>query len=183
MKDKYIWIILVVVILINMLFLNRKVRLFSLLKEQLLVFKNYKTKKVSLWDCFCFLASPVIASLIFVFKLNFTIDDDLANLLTTVFSVIFTVLFGFAAIMISKIESPNKIEKQVAEETFVSIVSATILSLLVAVASIVLTQMDVHLCCQIMSAIVLALSLIIIMLILLITKRTFLLYVDNKIDK
>ena len=50
MKDKYIWIILVVVILINMVFFNRKVRLFSLVKEQLLVFNNYKTKKVSLWD-------------------------------------------------------------------------------------------------------------------------------------
>ena len=183
MKDKYIWIILVVVILINMLFFNRKVRLFSLIKEQLLVFKNYKTKKVSLWDCFCFLVSPVIVSLIFVFKLDFTIDDDLANLLTTVFSVIFTVLFGFAAIMISKIESPNKIEKQVAEETFVSIVSATVLSLFAAVASIVLIQTNCHLCFQIMSAIVLALSLSIIMLILLITKRTFFLYIDNKTNK
>lgn len=45
MNDKYIWVILVVVILINMLLFNRKVRLFSLIKEQLLVFKNYKTKK------------------------------------------------------------------------------------------------------------------------------------------
>ena len=183
MKDKYIWVILVVVMLINMVLFNRKVRLFSLVKEQLLVFKNYKTKKVSLWDYFCFLASPVIVSLIFVFKLNFTIDNVLANLLTTVFSVIFTVLFGFAAILISKIESSNKIEKQVAEETFVSIVSATILSLFAAVASIVLTQTDSQLCLEIISAIILALSLIIIMLILLITKRTFLLYVDNKIDK
>jgi uncharacterized membrane protein len=81
------------------------------------------------------------------------------------------------------ISSSNKIEKQVAEETFVSIVSATILSLFAAVASIVLTQTDSQLSLEIISAIILALSLIIIMLILLITKRTFLLYVDNKTDK
>ena len=181
MQSKYIiWILAVFVLLCIMLFCNRKVRLWSLLIEQIRVFRNDKKKKISLWDCICFLVFPMVISLIFVYKLGFTINNNLAELLTTVFSIVFTVLFGFAAIMISKIDSQNKTEKQVAEETFVSIVSSTILSLIAAVLSIVLTQVKSVICLQIISSGVITISLIIIMLLLLITKRVFLLYVDRK---
>lgn len=126
---------------------------------------------------FCF---PLGVSYICTCKLNFVIEDDLAELLTTVFSIVFTVLFGFAAVMVSKIDSDNKKEKQVAEETFVSIVSSTVLSLIAAVLSIILTQIKNVLCLQIISAALVTISLVIIMLLLLITKRTFYLYVNNK---
>ena len=181
MQSKYIiWILAVFFLLCIMLFCNRKVRLWSLLIEQIRVFRNDKKKKISLWDCICFLVFPMVISLIFVYKLGFTINNNLAELLTTVFSIVFTVLFGFAAIMISKIDSQNKTEKQVAEETFVSIVSSTILSLIAAVLSIVLTHVKSVICLQIISSGVITISLIIIMLLLLITKRVFLLYVDRK---
>ena len=181
MQSKYIiWILAVFFLLCIMLFCNRKVRLWSLLIEQIRVFRNDKKKKISLWDCICFLVFPMVISLIFVYKLGFTINNNLAELLTTVFSIVFTVLFGFAAIMISKIDSQNKTEKQVAEETFVSIVSSTILSLIAAVLSVVLTQVKSVICLQIISSGVITISLIIIMLLLLITKRVFLLYVDRK---
>ena len=48
MNDKYIWTIIVTAVLTIMLFFNRKVRLFALIKEQMLVFKNDKTKKLSI---------------------------------------------------------------------------------------------------------------------------------------
>ena len=135
MNDKIIWYLAVIALLFIMLFCNRKVRLFALIKEQFLVFKNYKKKKISVWDLICFFVFPIEVSCILVFALEFIIKDSLANLLTTVFSIIFTVLFGFAAIMVSKIDSQNKTEKKVAEETFVSIVSSTILSLITAILS------------------------------------------------
>ena len=112
MQSKYIWILAVFILLCIMLFCNRKVRLWSLLIEQIRVFRNDKKKRISLWDCICFLVFPMLISLIFVYKLDFTINNNLAELLTTVFSIVFTVLFGFAAIMISKIDSQNKTEKQ-----------------------------------------------------------------------
>ena len=180
MNEKYIWIIVIAIFLFMILFFNRKVRLFALTKEQLQVFKNANKKKISLWDLLCFLVFPLIIAIILVYKLDFIVDDALANLLTTVFSVIFTVLFGFATIMISKIDSQNKLEKQVAAETFVSIVSSTVLSLISAIIAIVLTQMDSATCLQILSTMILALSIMIILLILLITKRTFYLYIDHK---
>ena len=76
MSDKYIWICVVGLISILMLFFNRKVRLFSLIKEQMLVFKNDKSGKISLWDIISFFAFPLIISLILVYKLDFTVDVD-----------------------------------------------------------------------------------------------------------
>lgn len=174
------WISVVCVLLCCMLFGNRKVRLWALIKEQIKVFRNDRKKRISPWDCICFLLLPMVISLILVFKLNCTISSGLAELLTTVFSIVFTVLFGFAAIMISKIDSQNETEKQVAEETFVSIISSTILCLISAVLSICLTQVKTALYLQLISSAVLMVSIVIIMLLLLITKRVFILYVQHK---
>lgn len=82
--------------------------------------------------------------------------------------------------MVGKIDSDNKREKQVAEETFVSIVSATLMSLISAVISIFLTEIQSEIAVKVMSIGLLGNSLIVVMLLLLITKRTFLLYIDNK---
>lgn len=180
MQNRNIWFFAAVALVFIMLFCNRKVWLWAVLKEQISVFRNAKKEKVSLWDCLCFFVFPWVVSYICTCKLNFVIKDDLAELLTTVFSIVFTVLFGFAAVMVSKIDSDNKKEKQVAEETFVSIVSSTVLSLIAAVLSIILTQIKNVLCLQIISAALVTISLVIIMLLLLITKRTFYLYVNNK---
>ena len=59
MDEKYVWISAIVAILLIMLLFNRKVRLLALIKEQLMVFKNDKTKKISLWDLACFLVFPL----------------------------------------------------------------------------------------------------------------------------
>lgn len=180
MQNKNIWFFSAVALVFIMLFCNRKVWLWAVLKEQISVFRNAKKEKVSLWDCLCFFVFPWVVSYICTCKLNFVIKVDLAELLTTVFSIVFTVLFGFAAVMVSKIDSDNKKEKQVAEETFVSIVSATLMSLISAVLSILLTQIESEIILKITSIGLLGSSLVIIMLLLLITKRTFFLYIDNR---
>lgn len=180
MQDRNIWIFIVTALVFIMLFCNRKVWVWAVLKEQISVFRNAKKEKISLWDCLCFLFFPWVVSCICICELNFVIRVDLAELLTTVFSIVFTVLFGFAGVMVSKIDSDNKKEKQVAEETFVSIVSATLMSLIADILSIVLTQIESGVILKIASIGVLGSSQIIIMLLLLITKRTYYLYIDNK---
>ena len=177
MPDRNIWLFTAAALVVVMLFFNRNVRLCAVLKEQIKVFKNAKKQRISLWDCLCFLVFPWVFSYICVYQLDFVIEEELAQLLTTVFSIVFTVLFGFAAVMVGKI---HKTEKQVAEETFVSIVSANLMSLIAAILSIVLTQTKSEIIVKISSVVLLGSSLIIILLLLLITKRTFFLYVDNK---
>lgn len=70
-------------------------------------------------------------------------QDTVAETLTTVFSLIFTIPFGFATILMEKSESANRIEKIIIEETFVSIISATVLSLIATIMSICTTVVSV----------------------------------------
>lgn len=131
MHNNYVWIIVVSVLLILMLFFNKKVRLFDLIKEQIQVLKNAKTNKISFWDCICFWIFPLVVALILVFKLDFIVNNDLADTLTTVFSI-------------------------------------------------VVSQFENTVCLQIFSLLLLTVSLMIIMLVLMITKRTFVLFVKHK---
>lgn len=182
MDTQMIWLLLVLSIILVMLFGNKKVRVFSVFGEQFHVFKNAKTGKHSIWDITCFVILPIVLSVVFVTKLHLFVGVSLAELLTTVFAMVFTILFGFASILIGKIESSNSIEKQVAGETFVSIVTATLLSLIATIVSIIITQIDNDLHLLILSAIIYSISFMEVMLLLLITKRTFVIY-HNSVTK
>jgi 4-amino-4-deoxy-L-arabinose transferase-like glycosyltransferase len=179
MPIKNIWSVIAFILIFLMLFGNKKVRIFSVFIKQVQVFKNAKTAKFSPWDFACFLFMPIALAAVITFGFKAVIDDNLAGVLTTVFALVFTVLFGFAAILIGKIDSKNAIEKQVVGETFISIVSATLLSLLSAVLSIIITKINCTSILSILSLIVYAVSFMTIMLLLLITKRTFIVYCDS----
>lgn len=105
------------------------------------------------------------------------------SVLTTVFAFVFTVLFGFASILVGKMEGGNDIEKKVVGETFVSIVSSTVLSLLAAILSIVIIKIDCEKGIEIISCVVYSISFMVVMLLLMITKRTFLIYCDKQDTK
>ena len=113
MYGKAVLVIATTVIILLMLFGNSKVRVFSVLVNQIKVFKNAKTEKLSWWDIVCFIIMPICLAIILTIGFRCIIDDDLASVLTTVFAFVFTVLFGFAAILIGKMESNNDIERKV----------------------------------------------------------------------
>jgi len=177
MPTKCIWSTIAIAIIFVMLFGNRKVRVFSVFIEQLQVFKNARTNKFSPWDFICFILMPIGLAAIIVFGFESVIDVELAGILTTVFSLVFTILFGFAAILVGKIDSKNSIEKRVVEETFISIVSATLLSLISVVLSIAIIKVKDTI---ILSIVVFSISFMTVMLLLLIIKRTFIVYSDAK---
>ena len=97
MYGKAVLVIATTVIILLMLFGNAKVRVFSVLVNQIKVFKNAKTEKLSWWDIVCFIIMPICLAIILTIGFRCIIDDDLASVLTTVFAFVFTVLFGFAA--------------------------------------------------------------------------------------
>ena len=172
----------VIVILICMLFLNPKVSIIKILIKQLLVFKNAKNEKISVWDLVCFIFAPIVLAILLVFILGYDISNSVASVLTTVYAFVFTVLFGFAAVLVGEIDSKNELEKQVTEETFVSVLTSNILSLINAIASIILLNINEDSECvrNLVSAIIYCISFITIMLLLMITKRTFIIYCDKK---
>lgn len=111
--------------------------------------------------------------------LSYQISVELAETLTTVFSLVFTILFGFAAVIVEKSVNDNPKKERVVSETFVSIVTSTVLSLFAAVISILLTTIKTILIISILSFALLDLSFTIMMLLLMITKRTFVIYCES----
>ena len=180
MPSKIILIVMAMVIVCMMLFGNKKVRILSVLIKQLQVFKNAKTDKISVWDIVCFIFFPIVLSVIITFGFGSIIDDTLAGVLTTVFAFVFTVLFGFAAILVGKLDCDNEIEKQVVGETFVSIMTSNILSLIASILSIAIIITGDEKAKLILTICVYSFSFMIIMLLLMISKRTFIIYCENK---
>ena len=100
--------------------------------------------------------------------------------MTTVFAFVFTGLFGFAAILVGKLDCDNEIEKQVVGETFVSIMTSNILSLIASILSIAIIITGDEKEKLILTICVYSFSFMIIMLLLMISKRTFIIYCENK---
>ena len=65
------------------------------------------------------------------------------------------------------------------EETFISIMSATVLSLISVIFSIIVVKIEVEWAISLVSAIVYSVSIMTIMLLLLVSKRTFIIYNDT----
>jgi Mg/Co/Ni transporter MgtE len=91
----------------------------------------------------------------------------------------FTLLFAFEAILVNKKDSENATEREVIKETFVSIMSACILSLVATILSIIIVYVGIDWLIKIITVVILALSFIMIMLLLLIIKRTFKVYIRS----
>jgi len=180
MPNKIVLIVMAAVIVCAMLFGNKKVRVLPLLTNQLKVFKNAKTNKISPWDIICFIVLPIALAILIVLGFDCVVDNNLAGVLTTVFAFVFTVLFGFAAILVGKLDSNNEIEQQVVGETFVSIMTSNILSLNSAVLSIAIIITNHEITSLIISVFIYSFSFMIIMLLLMISKRTFIIYCRNK---
>lgn len=178
MDRQFLYGILISLVAILMLFFNKKVNLTRLFIKQLEVFKDARTGKQSIWDLICFFVFPIVIAILIVFGMSIKVTSQLAEILTTVFSLVFSILFGFAAVIVEIRESDNAKKQQVISETFVSIITSTALSLFTAVISILLTSITVELYVSILSSILFAVSLHIIMLLLMITKRTFVIYCE-----
>lgn len=168
---------------ILVMLLNRKINVAKVFLEQLKVFKNNKTKKISLWDIISFIVCPILLSLIMVGWHDFYINRELAQILTTAFSLIFTLLLAFETILVSKKNSNNDIEREVINQTFVSAVSASIFALFGIILSISIMFISNTFALKISTLFILILSFMTIMLLLMIIKRTFRIFMKDDINK
>ena len=92
MYGKAVLVIATTVIILLMLFGNAKVRVFSVLVNQIKVFKNAKTEKLSWWDFVCFIITSVISGLI-IEKFNY---KRIPNIIGMIVGLAITYIFGTA---------------------------------------------------------------------------------------
>ena len=178
MLNKTIWVITVIIALV-MLF-NRKTRVTQILAAQLRVFRNAKTRKTSIWDSICFIVMPVIVAIIISFDLGWEINSDtFTGILALILVLIATALEFMFLARRTETESDNKVKKQVMNETLVSILTSNVLSLFTAILSIVVLEVYDSIAKKILTACIYSAVLMIAMLILMILKRIFALFIDN----
>jgi len=177
-KTEYIITAITAICIFIMLF-NRKVRIIRIFLKQISVFKNNSSNKISILDVFSFIFCPIVLSIIITQYYDFVIKKELAEILTTTFSLIFTLLFAFEAVLVGKKDSTNEIEREVIKETFISIMTSSVLTLGASILSMAILFTDIRLIHEILTVAVLILSFMTIMLLLLIIKRTFNVYMNN----
>jgi len=110
---------------------------------------------------------------------EFYIDRELSQILTTTFSLVFTLMLAFEAILVSKKDSTNVIEKEVISQTFISVVSSSILSLIGIILSVVIMFITNCTAVNIITILVSVLSFMTVMLLLMIIKRTFMIFMND----
>lgn len=136
------WIVLFIIIVsIILLLSNRKLINLSIFKDHLRIYCNYsgnvRKGKISWFDIFSFLILPLVISCSLVWGFDYWLNDESANVILTVTSILFSVLFTVLSIITSKTKSNDYIEKKVIQETFCSITMITLWLIILIILSIV----------------------------------------------
>ncbi len=154
---------------------NRKTRLVHVLKEQFEIYKDDRNNKRDCRAIFSFIIAPIGLSIYISHNLDLSQITSHTDTIITTFSLIATIPLSFLALLIDKITDKNKKEeKEVAQETFVSITLDIIYSMFVIGIVIVAALSDISgIWEKIIVAIIAFLVIKIALNILMILKRVF----------
>ena len=117
-------------ILLVIVALNPKVQLTKIFVEQFKVYKNDKTKKISLYDILSFLIIPIALAVLVACSLPYDKIISASDTIITVFSIVATLLLSFLALLVDK-STTNKTEKELVKQTFVTITIDIVYSIFV----------------------------------------------------
>ena len=174
--DNYMNVIIVLLLSIPLIF-NKKVRVISIFKKQLYVFRDARTDAISIWDIICFLICPFILAILIVEQKGFVFSDTLKQILSQTYASIFAILTGFMTVIAGKkhVEN-NDIEKKVVNETGVAIGTAAIMAGICTIISLIMIAVNLKMLLDIFTIALLYFSFVLVMLMLMIIKRVFILY-------
>lgn len=127
-----IWQIVCVLFLLVVVALNPKVQLIKIFVEQFKVYKNDKTKKISLYDIISFICIPIVLSIFVAVSLSYEEISEASSTIITVFSLVATLLLSFLALLVDK-STTNSKEKEIVKQTFVTITIDIVYSIFVVV--------------------------------------------------
>jgi len=172
------WICLAfVIIALLCMILTKKIRCLQLVKDTFRVLTNYKTNKIYSHDIFAFFVCPIVLSFAIIIGLDFYFSKKIAEILLTVFSILFTLLFGVMSFITSLLDSNNIIKKQISRETFTAVsfcmLSSFLSLILLIIYNILLEQISNVICFQIISGVIISLGINLIMMFLMIIKRSY----------
>ena len=115
-----LWQIICLIGLLLIIVFNPKIKLTRIFVEQIKVYKNDKTHKISMFDILSFLIAPICISILTSVSLPYEKVATSAGTIMTVFSIVATLLLSFLALLVDK-STTNQKEKEVIDQTFVTI--------------------------------------------------------------
>ena len=169
-----------------LMLLNKKIRCFVLPKALISIFYDNRTKKISIFDLLCFFVFPIVISILIVVGYDFYFSKDISNTLLTIFSILFTLLFGIMSLLTATLNSKDDLKKKISTEAFTAVSYAmftSLLSLIIMILYLIFFErisVENHIpLYQILTAIIIFLTINMIMLFMLVIKRS---YITSKND-
>lgn len=180
MNAKMIWCTVFIFVFLGLMLFNKKIRCFILFKDLIFIFYDYRTKKISIFDLLCFFVFPIGISILIVVGYDYYFSIDISNTLLTIFSILFTLLFGIMSLLTATLNSKDDLKKKISTEAFTAVSYAMLTSLLSLIIMIlylifyerisVENHMPLY---QILTAIIIFLTINMIMLFMLVIKRSY----------
>ena len=156
---------------------NKKIRCSKLFKDLFNIFYDNRNNKISIFDLICFFICPIAIGATIVIGFDYYFSAEVSNTLLTIFSILFTLLFGIMSLLTATLNSPNSIKKKISNEAFTAVAFAmfsSLVSLLIMIVYIVLLEkISSVICFQILSGIIICLASNMIMLFFMIIKRSY----------
>lgn len=170
---KWYWI-LILILLVACMFLNPKISVTCVFREQLKIYKNDKTQKSSRFDYLSFIVVPILISLILAFYIPVDHFVNYRESILTTVSIMASVLLGFLAVLVDKKiannEKANIVIKQTVVTITVNIIYALIVILLLFVFNAIVEIEILNLICE---GVIIFCGIKFILNILMIIKRIF----------
>lgn len=172
------WIcISLLVIVVCMMLANKKIRCLKLIEDLIRIFYDNRTNKISIFDIICFFICPTVIGATIVVGFDYYFSIEVSNALLTVFSILFTLLFGVMSLLTSSLNSIDSKKKKISNEAFTAVsfsMFSSLISLVIMIVYIVLLEkIGSTICFQIISAIIIAIASNMLMLFLMIIKRSY----------
>ena len=128
-----------------------KINISQIIKDHFNTLRNQATHKISGWDIFTFIVFPLIASLVILFIVGFTLDKDASSILITSLSVFSALLFNLLLLIFdivtreeraSKIIKDSPLKGKFLREIY-SNISFSILISVICVAILLITLINI----------------------------------------
>lgn len=177
MEIKFWICISLLVIVAFMMLTNKKIRCLKLFEDLFHIFYDNRTNKISIFDIICFFICPAIIGATIVVGFDYYFSIEVSNALLTIFSILFTLLFGVMTLLTSSLNSIDSTKKKISNEAFTAVafsMFSSLISLVIIIIYIVLLEKAVsNICFQIISGIIIAMASNMLMLFFMIIKRSY----------
>lgn len=189
---------MVTVILVAICIFNSKINVLSIISTHIKTYRNYVTKRISMWDIISFILAPIGVSYILaiVYDCKISADATYVNVILTVLSIFAALLFNFL-MMIIQLKETKKVfsvhEKDLTQrqkdyihtvkETYYNVsfeILVSIVTIIIILISIIVDPSS-SIALNIINVILWFLIIMFFMNLCMILKRIFILYDINEI--